>query len=139
MKSQGKWDTPKHAYHSVRVMCDEAGLDVNQKNTICACIYQESEFYNILPDGTPVRNDNFNRDGSISSTDWGIAQINEYWHIKKFPDFPSVQYVLDHPEEAVAYMIKMFKSNQLSLWSSYKSGAYRKWLAIDSPMWRLRA
>lgn len=40
------FSTPKAAWHTVRVLCDEAGLTYQEKNLICACIYQESRFSN---------------------------------------------------------------------------------------------
>src|SRR5689334_6112605 len=36
------WDTPEHARHSVRVLCDEEGLSVKDKNDLCATIGAES-------------------------------------------------------------------------------------------------
>lgn len=120
-----KWDNPKAAYHSVRVMCDEAGLSLADKNLLCSVIYQESQFDNraIGDNGT--------------SKDFGICQINDYWNIGAGKPFPSVDYVIAHPEECVAFLIKMFKAGKLYLWSSYKYGANTKWLSPTSPMWKL--
>lgn len=131
------WDTPKHCWHAVRVLCDQAGLLINEKNLICACIYQESRFQNYLPDGAPVRNDNLAQDGSISSSDWGIAQVNDYYHIGRGKDFPSVDYVLGNPDAIVQWMIDMYKRGNLKLWSSFSTGAYKAWLLQSSPMWTL--
>lgn len=131
------WNTPQRAYHNTRVLCDLALLSVNIKNTICACIYQESQFYNYLTNGNPVEHKNV-VDGVVSSTDWGICQINDWFHIGPGKDFPSVQYVLENPAEAVKYMIQMEQAGKLSLWSSYQSGVYKKWLLADSPMWLLK-
>lgn len=131
------WGTPQNAYHNTRVLCDLALLPVDVKNIICACIYQESGFYNYLPNGNPVEHRNLNEDGTVSSIDYGICQINDWFHIGEGKDFPSVAYVLDNPQEAVKYMIRMEQAGQLGLWSSYKSGAYRQWLGKNSPMWRL--
>lgn len=134
------WTTQKGAYKLTRIMCDEMGLTLTQKNILCACLYQESRFMNRYPNGKPVTNANVGRDGKIWSTDWGIAQINDTkgWHIGPKLPFPSVQYVLDHPEKAVEYMIKMYKAGKLNLWSSYKFGHYKKWLLPNSPMWGLK-
>lgn len=125
------WDTPEHAYHSVRVLCDEARLTLEQKNVICACIYQESGFKN------GAINHNTDSHGHIRSTDWGIIQINDHYHIGPGKDFPSVEYVLQRPEIVVAWMIGLFKAGKLNLWVSYSSGAYKAWLASNSPMWKL--
>lgn len=121
---------PKAARHSTRVICDEEGLNLARKNTICATIMGESEFYNYI-NGEPLKRLNFKKDGvTLSSTDWGICQINDTpgWHIGKGLYFESVQDVLSHPEKAIRYMIKMEKAGKLNLWIAYKSGAYKKYL-----------
>ncbi len=130
--------TPKEAWHATRVMCDNAGLSLAQKNTICACIYQESQFYNTFGSGQPVKHQNI-VNGKVSSTDWGIVQINDYYHIGAGKDFPSVDYVIAHPEKTVAFMIRCLQGGQISLWSSYSTGAFKKWLSLSSPMWALAA
>lgn len=135
------WRTAPEAYLSTRILCDEYGLSLANKNIICACIYQESNFLNYLRPGVPTKFEN--RDeatGRVWSTDWGICQINDTkgWHIGPGLPFPSVQYVLDNPEKAVRYMIRMFQKGKLSLWSSYKFGHYKKWLKPGSPMWALK-
>jgi hypothetical protein len=133
------WTTRQGIYHNVRVLCDLAGLILDEKNTICACIYQESTFYNYLPNGAPVKHENLNADGSLSSTDWGLCQINDYFHIGTGKDFPTVDYVLQNPKEVVEWMIEMYQSGDLAQWDSFKSGAYRQWLLPTSPMWKLSA
>lgn len=126
------WDTPKHAWHAVRVMCDRSGLSFAQKYILCACVYQESEFWNVLPDGRPVMNDNG------TSKDWGIVQVNDWWWIGTGKLYPSVQYVIEHPAECVQWMIDYYKANgHLKRWSSYSTGAYKKWLPLTSKMWQL--
>lgn len=141
------FDTPKHAYHAIRVLCDQADLSISKtivvngalwapKDIICACIFQESRFYNYR-DGFPVKNLNLNKDGSVSSTDWGICQVNDYFHVETGHDFPSVEYILANPESVARWMIGMYKKGQLGQWSSYKFGAFRQWLLPKSPMWNL--
>lgn len=121
------WDTPKHSWHSVRVLCDEMGLTFEEKNLICACVYQESRFLNSAVGKNK------------GSTDWGIVQVNDTkgWHIGKGLQFPSVEYVIANPEACVRWMIRMFKAEKLNLWASYSSGAYQQWLVYNSPMWTL--
>ena len=131
------WDSQKHNYHNVRVLCDGAGLSLTDKNIICACIYQESTFLNYLLNGQPVKCVNKNKDGSVASTDWGICQINDHYHIGAKLDFPSVDFVMANPDKAVAFMLSMFKAGELKQWVSYSSGAYEKWLEPTSPMWAL--
>lgn len=128
------FDTPQNARHSVRVMCDNAGLSIVPnvlihgreylaKDVICACIEVESQFYNYLPSGNPTKHQNI-VGGKVSSTDWGICQINDYYHIGKGKDFPSVDYVMANPDKAVQFMIDCYKAGELKLWVSYSSGQY---------------
>lgn len=125
------WTQPSNAYHNVRVLCDLAGLTVQEKNIICACIYQESQFENT------AMCRNRNSGGVVTSTDWGICQINDYFHIGEKKDFPSVQYVLANPETVVNWMIQQYREGNLDMWVSYTSGAYLYWLQSYSPMWKL--
>lgn len=130
------WDTPKHAFHSLRVMCDEAGLTVAQKNIVCACVYQESQFLN-----TAIGRNKDPKTGKVWSTDWGIFQVNDTkgWHIGKGLRFSSVQDVLDHPEKAAKWMIGVMKTTgKLQPWASYTTKAYTQWLPKSSPMWKLK-
>lgn len=121
------WDTQKHSYHSTRVLCDEMGLSLEEKNLICACIYQESQFKN----SAVGRNSN--------TTDWGIVQVNDYYHIGAGKDFPSVEYVVNNPEKMVRWMIRCYKQGQLKMWASYSTGVYKHWLIPTSPMWLLKS
>ncbi len=126
-----RWDTQYHNWHNVRVLCDKAGLSWQKKNIISACIYQESRFNN------KAKNRNKNANGKVWSTDWGIVQVNDYWHIGKTKTFPSVKYVLDNPEMCVAWMIAEYKKGNLKQWSSYSTGAYKKWISKSSQMWKI--
>lgn len=115
------WNNTDNARHSVRVICDEMRLTVKEKNIITACIQQESNFNNNAI-GRNVR------DGKVVSTDWGICQINDYYHVGPGKKWSSVQQILDNPEKAVRWMIQMYKQGKLNLWVSYSSGAYKKYL-----------
>lgn len=131
------WSIQKNAYHNVRVLCDLSGLTVGEKNLLCACVYQESRF---LTDPKP--NQNKLKDGTVWSTDYGIVQVNDYFHIQGFGggsnDFPSVQYVIDNPQVCVQWMINIYKNTgALQPWASYTTGAYKQWLLASSPMWLL--
>lgn len=126
------WDTPKHCAHNTRVLCDLAGLTLEQKNILCACVFQESRF------DTQAEHKNLNADGSVSSTDWGIIQCNDFFHIAPHgTPFASVQSVLSDPNADVHWMIQCYKAGNLGWWSSFKTGAYRQWLVPNSPMWAL--
>lgn len=138
------FSTPKAAYRSTRMLCDEMGVPYaktllingkkySRKDRICACIYQESGFKN-----TAKYENKDPKTGQVWSTDWGIVQVNDHYHIGKGKTFPSLQYLLDNPEKAVRWMIKMELAGELRLWSSYKFGHYKKWLTDNSPMWKLK-
>lgn len=118
------WDTPAHCRRNVRVMCDEAGLSYSLKNTICAIIKQES---NWNPKAINKHNDN-------GTADHSLLQINDHvgYHIGKGLYFSSVADVYTHPEKQVQFIIQMAKAGKLNLWSSYKFGAYKKWLITES-------
>ena len=139
------WGYASDNRHNIRVLCDLAGLSLTPtipvtihghtklftpKDIITACVQVESNFYNYYPNGKPVTHLNKREDGTVSSTDWGICQINDRYHIGPNLDFPSVDYVLANPEKAVDYMIAMFKAGKLGLWVSYSSGAYIKNLPV---------
>lgn len=133
LPSQYLWDTQDNARHSVRLICDEMlpivrSVSVNgklymPKDIICAVIMGESQFYNDV-----VNKNKDPKTGQVTSTDWGICQINDYWHIGQGKDFPSVQYVLDNPEMAVRWMINMYKAGKINLWCAYVNGSYKRWL-----------
>lgn len=125
------WDTKEHARHSVRVICDEMGLTVQQKNDLCATVGAESGWQSYyltgLKKGQPVKREN-KKGGIVWSTDWGISQINDWYHIGKGKEFPSVEYVLNNPEAVIRWMCKMWKAGHADWWIAYKSGAYRAYL-----------
>lgn len=139
------WDTPPHAFHSLRVKCDRAGTGWILKDTITACVYQESNFYNRNLSGSPIKNENKNKAGIVTSIDWGMFQINDFYHIGPGKDFPSVAYVIDNPDKMADFMIACAMRGQLKLWSSYQwtdgNGVvhhpYKQWLPLTSPMWKL--
>lgn len=138
------WDTPEHAWHSVRVLCDNAGLSLKKtilvdgmlyapKDILCSCIFQESGF------------DNRAVHKNAHTTDYGICQFNDgknpktgvpYW-IGPGALFSTSQDVYDNPERAVKTMIECYKEGNLKLWASYSTGANKQWLKAGSRMWLL--
>lgn len=121
------WSITANAHHNVRALADLEGLTYDQKQVLAACVYQESEFMI----GATHANYIFTSDGErrLSTTDYGIVQVNDYWHIGKGKDFPSVEYVMGHPEECVRWMCRYYKQHgHLNAWVSYTSGAYKQWL-----------
>lgn len=110
------WDNPTNVRHSVRVICDEEGLTIGEKNVICACIHQESQF--------DTKAKNKNKDGSW---DLGLCQYNSYWYVEKAKLITEDQ-AMNDPEFCVRLMIKRYRQGFLRDWVSYKSGAYKKYL-----------
>lgn len=128
-----RWDNRVAARLSVRELCDDLGLPITPtfnvdgklhliKDVICACIEVESDFN---PNAVHYNKD---KTGATWSADWGIVQINDYFHIGAGKEFPSVEYVIANPEACVRWMIKMFQAGKQSMWSSYSQGLYKKYL-----------
>lgn len=126
------FSNPTFARNSVRQICDEEfpytttiivdGKDARLKDVLDACVCVESN-YNPKAVG-----ENRDANGIVWSRDWGIAQINDYFHIGPGKAFSSTQYVLDHPEECIRWMARLFKAGKMHLWASYNSGAFKRYL-----------
>lgn len=139
------FETPKQAYHSTRVICDEMGLPMvkailvngklfSKKDILCACVFQESRF---LTNPKP----NTNKDpktGKVWSTDYGIVQVNDYYHIGPGKEFKSVDEAVNDPEKGIRWMVGVYvATGALQPWSSYTKGAYKQHLSPTSEMWEL--
>lgn len=127
------WDTPKQAWHSVRVICDEMRLTYDQKNEICYTIWGESNF-NIKAIGKPNKN---------GTRDYGLCQYNNGTNAKGVPfwigegaTFASVEEVMSNPEKCVRVMIKTYLAGNIRWW--YGHQGYSKDAVDKSPMWALR-
>lgn len=116
LKPKYSWSTPKEALQSTRLICDELGLSVDEKNLICQVINCESGFN--------INAKNKNGDGT---TDYGIIQANEYWYIGKGRPLASVDEALNNPEKCVRIMIQRYKEGGLKDWICYKKGLYKKY------------
>ena len=114
-----RWETPAEARHSVRVLCDEMGLSVPDKNILCAVIACESGF------NTQAINKN---NDARKSTDYGICQYNSYWYIGEGKPIASVDEALNNPEKCVRVMINQYKKGQIKDWVCYSSGKFAKHL-----------
>lgn len=112
------WSTPKDACHSVRVICDEEGMSVIDKNLICQTINCESGFN--------IKAIHVNKSGS---GDYGICQINDHYWIGEDKAFPSIEYVLENPEACVRWMIKQWKAGHRNWWVCYKDNLYKNYSA----------
>lgn len=123
------WGPQQNNHHNVRVCCDLGGLTYDQKEVLAACVKVESDFLNYRPDGTPITHKNIREDGSVGSIDYGIVQVNSRFHIGPGLDFPSVEYVLSHPQECVQWMVAYYRRyGHLNAWCSFTSGAYKEHL-----------
>lgn len=127
-----RWDTVEAARHSVRVICDEEGLTVQQKNELCATVGAESGWQSYYLSGSkkgqPVKLENKNDVGNVWSTDWGIIQLNDWYHIGPGKSFPSVEYVLSNPEACIRWMCTQWKAGHANWWIAHKNGSYKKFL-----------
>lgn len=113
------WSVPSQAKHNVRALCDLGGLTLYQKDVLSSCVEVESNFE------INAEHQNKNSAGTVLSTDYGIVQINDYYHIGPGKDFPSVAYVLANPGACVQWMVKYYKTyGNLNPWVSWTSGAY---------------
>ncbi len=116
------WDTKENCRHNVRVIADFEGLTLNQKNFLSMTVHCESN-YNPKCVHPNVVN------GKTTSTDYGIAQINDFYHIGPGKDFPSVDFVLNNPEACMRWMARNFKNGHASLWVCASKGLYTQYSA----------
>lgn len=103
-------------WHNVRALCDLEGLTSDQKETLTACVWVESEF------NTLARLDNKDKTGRIWSSDLGICQWNTYFHGNEI----SADKSLNDPEFSVRMMCKYWKAGKEKEWVSFTSKAYLK-------------
>lgn len=118
------WGTPADAEHSVRVICDQEGLTVEQKNTMDATIHAESGY------DTHVTHENYaigilTGKKYLASTDYGICQWNDKYHGKEISPGDAI----NNPEKAVRLMCQYWKRGQRDIWVAYSSGRYKQYLS----------
>lgn len=119
------WDTRENTRHSLRVICDEEGLTLEQKDLVSQVLHCESD-YNIttvhpnivtktLPDGT--------KHTYTASTDYGLCQWNDFYHGKEI----SPDEALHNPEKAMRLMCQYVKAGELKDWVCYSEGLYKNY------------
>lgn len=118
MKPTYEWDTQEKARHSVRVICDEEGLTVGQKNELCGTVGGES---NWKPRATGKPNKN-------GSRDYGIVQLNDHFWIGEGKLYPNIEAVYNDPEGCIRWMCKQWKAGKKNWWYAYKNGSYKQYL-----------
>jgi len=101
------WLTPMEARHSVRVICDEEGLNVDMKNRLCETVKCESNF-----DPLTVH---FNVNGT---RDCGIAQFSERYYLKY--NNMTCEDAVSNPEKCIRIMAKAFKNGRAKDWICYR-------------------
>ncbi|HEX3861307.1 MAG TPA: hypothetical protein VHY35_06395 [Stellaceae bacterium] len=122
------WVSGPVARHNVRAICDLEGLTLAQKEDVTACVYVESQF-TLNATHLNYAVDEVTGHRYLASTDYGIVQVNDYWHIGPGKDFPSAEYVLNNPEACVRWMCRYYKIHgNLNAWVSWTSGAYKAYL-----------
>lgn len=116
------WSNPITAHHNVRALCDLEGLTYDQKESLTACVYVESQFHI----DAEHKNYIFTAEGEkyLASTDFGICQWNDYWHGKEITPTQA----LNDPEMAIRLMCTYWKAGRMNQWVSYSSKAYVKYL-----------
>lgn len=113
------WSTPEAARHSLRVICDEEGLSVYQKNLMSQVVHCESGYK------TNLTNHNKDKSGKVWSIDYGICMWNDYFHGKEItPDE-----AINNPEKAVRLMCAYVKAGRISQWSCFSLGLYKNYTA----------
>ena len=88
-----------------------------------------SEFEESSKEGFPTTDPK--EDDVVESTDYGLFQINDYWHDKEAQDTIWNQYI--HPKdmssmEQVSYAKSLYDKEGWDVWAAYDNGSYKKYL-----------
>ncbi len=113
------WSTPEAARHSCRVIADEEGLTVYQKNLMSQVIHCESGYK------TQITHANKDKTGKVWSIDYGICMWNDYFHAKEITPDEAIH----NPEKAVRLMCQYVKAGRISQWSCFSIGLYKNYSA----------
>lgn len=113
------WSTQEKARHSTRVICDEEGLPVKDKNDLCATVGGESGWNPKQKSLKP------NFDGTH---DYGIIQLNEKYWIGEGKLYPNIEAIYNDPEGCIRWMCKQWKAGNKNWWYAFKNGSYKKYL-----------
>jgi hypothetical protein len=125
------WTGKENCRHNVRVLCDLEGLTVAQKEDMSSTVNCESG-YNpnicnlnftdgttaecLYPDIQSAIASHVAQGKKVASIDYGIAQINDYYHIGEGKDFSSAEAVIQNPEPVIRWMAKQWIAGNGRLW-----------------------
>lgn len=114
------WSNVQAIKSSIRKICKEEGLTLEQTDTLVATIGGESQYL------LTAKNVNRRKDGSVASTDWGLCQWNDYYHGKEITPEEAVH----NPEKAVRLMATYWKMGETyrRWWIAYKNNSYLKYM-----------
>ena len=71
-------------------------------------------------------NQNKNSKGEVVSTDFGIAQLNDYWYLK--PLGMTGEEAIADPQRCLTVMATAFKNGRADDWCAHKNGGYLKFM-----------
>lgn len=94
-------------------ICKEEGLSKDLTNQLWNTIKGESNF------NPRAINHNKDKYGKILSTDYGLCQWNDYYHIGKNKTIPTVELAYD-PEYSVRKMAQFFRAGKQRLWMAWQ-------------------
>lgn len=112
------WDTSENSRHSCRVICDNMGLSVAEKNLLCQVIRCESGF-----DINAIHHNN------NGTSDFSLCQYNSKWWVGKDKPFKDKQDVYDNPKRQIEIMIGEYRKGRLNQWVCFKNGNYKRFTA----------
>ena len=103
------WSIPEKARKSVRIICDEEGMILKQKNEICDTINCESGFKTNLI--------HHNKNGT---SDYGIIMANSHWYIGEGKPIASIDEAINNPEKCIRVMCEMWRKKRMKDWICYR-------------------
>lgn len=107
------WADPEIARHNLRVICDQEGLTVAQKNLTSQVVHCESGYH------VHATHPNLYK-GKQVSCDFGICQWNDHYHGTEI----SPDEAMNNPEKAIRLMCQYVKAGKITQWVCYSSKLY---------------
>lgn len=110
----GTIEERKAMFVLAKKICAEQGLSSEMTRDLLATVYGESGFNQWC--------ENKNKDGT---GDYGIAQLNSYWYLKRLKMTP--QDAKDKPDVCLKIMARAFKQGRADDWIAHRNGSYLKY------------